>query len=77
MCGCMCGCGCGCVCVGVGVGVHVGVCGCVCMCVLIYVEAVCYRCLQRAFHNGEWGKMSARDRGKIMYRWVGMAVTIT
>ena len=21
-----------------------------------------------AFHNGEWGKMSARDRGKIMYR---------
>ena len=24
--------------------------------------------LQNAFHNGEWGKMSARDRGRIMYK---------
>lgn len=32
----------------------------------------CYRlsllCLQDAFYKGEWGRMNARDRGKIMYK---------
>lgn len=25
---------------------------------------------KEAFENGEWGRMNARDRGRLMYRWV-------
>ena len=39
-----------------------------CVCVCEYCQLTVSCLLQYAFEHGEWGRMSARDRAKIMYR---------